>query len=297
LNNFPTDSTIYVPVVNGATYFVLVDNGFCNQKDSVVLYRKIEGLSVDSIPGMCDNTSQQVSANNTQPQFPFTYLWSPASAIVGSNSGNSITILPDSSQFIYVTMTDSDGCVYRDSAFVIVKNFDSLTISATAVPDLIPSGGTSQLNVATNGSQINWSPELLVTNAQISNPKTQKLLNDQEFLVIVSDGFCSKSTTVEVNTYDFACDGRLVYVPNAFSPNGDGENDILFVRTLVTEELLLRVFNRWGEMVFETTDKNVGWDGTFKGKLLDPDVYDYYIKAICIDGGEYEHKGNITLLR
>lgn len=297
LNNFPTDSTIYVPVVNGATYFVLVDNGFCNQKDSVVLYRKIEGLSVDSIPGMCDNTSQQVSANNTQPQFPFTYQWSPASAIVGSNSGNSITIQPDSSQFIYVTMTDSDGCVYRDSAFVIVKNFDSLTISATAVPDLIPSGGTSQLNVATNGTQINWSPELLVTNAQISNPKTQKLLNDQEFLVIVSDGFCSKSTTVEVNTYDFACDGRLVYVPNAFSPNGDGENDILFVRTLVTEELLLRVFNRWGEMVFETTDKNVGWDGTFKGKLLDPDVYDYYMKAICIDGGEYEHKGNITLLR
>lgn len=297
LNNFPMDSTIWVPIVSGAQYFVKVSNDYCSQRDSVTLFRITEGLSVNPAGGMCDIDSQFVSASNTQPQFVFDYLWSPANIILGSPNGNPVIIQPDSSQFIYVTMTDASGCVKKDSVYVQVKNYDSLTIAATAVPDLIPSGGTSQLQVQTNGTSYLWSPEFQLNNATIANPKTNKLLTDETFYVTVSDGFCSKSTSVTVNTYDFACDGRLVYVPNAFSPNGDGENDVLYVRTLVAEEILLRVFNRWGEMVFETTDKDFGWDGKYKGKLLDPDVYDYYILATCVDGGQYEHKGNITLLR
>jgi gliding motility-associated-like protein len=93
------------------------------------------------------------------------------------------------------------------------------------------------------------------------------------------------------------CDRTFVYVPNAFSPNGDGENEVLYVRSAIASKILFRVFDRWGEMVFETTDMNSGWDGTFRGKLIDPDTYDYYLEADCYGGEKAIIKGNITLIR
>jgi gliding motility-associated-like protein len=86
-------------------------------------------------------------------------------------------------------------------------------------------------------------------------------------------------------------------VPNAFTPNGDNENDVLFVRGQLLEKMVFRVFNRWGEMVFETYDRSSGWDGTFRGRQLDPDVYDWYLEATCIDESQSIIKGNVTLMR
>jgi gliding motility-associated-like protein len=63
------------------------------------------------------------------------------------------------------------------------------------------------------------------------------------------------------------------------------------------EKMLFRIFDRWGELIFESTNRLDGWNGTYKGKQLDPDVYDYYLQATCIDGNEAIIKGNITLLK
>jgi len=102
----------------------------------------------------------------------------------------------------------------------------------------------------------------------------------------------------------------LVDVPNAFSPNRDGANDILYVRGLGVREIEFRVYNRWGELVFETFDIGIvcndpsecmplkGWDGTYKGKNQEMDVYIYTLKAIFQDGGQTDlRKGNVTLIR
>jgi gliding motility-associated-like protein len=117
------------------------------------------------------------------------------------------------------------------------------------------------------------------------------------FQLTVSDGVCVKSDTVLVKAFTFICGEPFIFIPNAFSPNGDNENDVLFVRGQLIEGMLFRIFDRWGEMVFESTDRTIGWDGTFRGKQLDPDVYDYYLKAVCVDGAESIIKGNITLMR
>ena len=63
------------------------------------------------------------------------------------------------------------------------------------------------------------------------------------------------------------------------------------------KEMTFRIFDRWGELIFETHERGLGWDGTFKGKKMDPDVYDYYLKVTCIDDVESIVKGNITLLK
>jgi gliding motility-associated-like protein len=87
-------------------------------------------------------------------------------------------------------------------------------------------------------------------------------------------------------------------VPKAFTPNGDGINDIVYVRGWGIKELLeFRIYNRWGQEIFYTEDINQGWDGTFLGKLQNIDTYAYYVKARFFNNAEKDKKGTINLLR
>lgn len=90
--------------------------------------------------------------------------------------------------------------------------------------------------------------------------------------------------------------GLGVGVPTAFSPNNDGNNDVLYVMGSV-EELDFAVYNRWGQMVFHTKDRTIGWDGTFNGQKLNPDVFAYRLTGKLPNGDTVDQKGNITLVR
>jgi gliding motility-associated-like protein len=90
----------------------------------------------------------------------------------------------------------------------------------------------------------------------------------------------------------------IIDIANAFSPNKDGQNDIIFVKGYGIEEIEFRIYNRWGQLIFESNDINVGWDGTFKGVPQEAEVYVYTLKAKFKNGVETDlRKGNITLLR
>ncbi|HXS36456.1 MAG TPA: gliding motility-associated C-terminal domain-containing protein, partial [Flavipsychrobacter sp.] len=89
----------------------------------------------------------------------------------------------------------------------------------------------------------------------------------------------------------------LADVPTGFSPNGDGSNDILYVRGAAIATLDFRIYNRWGEMVFETKDQSIGWDGTYKGQPQPIDAYAYILNVSFVDGTTLQKKGNVTLLR
>ena len=89
----------------------------------------------------------------------------------------------------------------------------------------------------------------------------------------------------------------ILFIPSAFSPNGDGVNDTWKISYKGIKEANIKIFNRWGEKLFETNDVKNGWDGIFKGKQLDQGVYGYYMTFKCNNGQESFKKGNITLLR
>lgn len=91
--------------------------------------------------------------------------------------------------------------------------------------------------------------------------------------------------------------GDNVYVPNAFTPNGDGKNDIFMVYGNTIQKLNLSVYDQWGELIFRTTDKSSGWDGTYKGRNQPVGVYVYFVQATLNDGHAVTKKGTITLLR
>ena len=88
-----------------------------------------------------------------------------------------------------------------------------------------------------------------------------------------------------------------VFIPNIFSPNNDGHNDVLYARGDDIKELDFVIYDRWGEKVFETTDKTQGWDGTYKGKKLSTAVFSYYVKVTNYSNESIEKKGNVTLVR
>ena len=82
------------------------------------------------------------------------------------------------------------------------------------------------------------------------------------------------------------CFTSHVYIPNIFSPNSDGQNDVLYVRGDGIQQLELIIYNRWGEIVFKSTDQAKGWDGTYKGAKVEAGAYSYILKA--------EFSGNVT---
>ena len=109
-----------------------------------------------------------------------------------------------------------------------------------------------------------------------------------------------KTGIYDFSTTPFALSSELVasvFVPNVFSPNGDGFNDILRVRGKGIEDLQFIIFNRWGEKVFETTDINAGWDGTLKGEQMNLSVFVYVLTGKFKNGESIDEKGNITLMR
>jgi len=117
-----------------------------------------------------------------------------------------------------------------------------------------------------------------------------------QYELVVKD-FKFEETRDTITVYVEDCFTDEIYVPNIFSPNGDGNNDVLFVRSKYIESLTFSVYNRWGEMVFEGKDINEGWNGEYKGKRCDPAVFVWYLEAVMTNGSVVGLSGNVTLVR
>jgi gliding motility-associated-like protein len=244
---------------------------------------------------LCLGNSGTLTAAIQVAGLTFDYDWSPMSVLTTTSQDNVVTAHPTTTTWIYCTATASNGCEATDSILISVGSLGG-TVAATATPEVVVPGETTQLNATPSGLTYQWSPATGLNNSTLQNP-VATVDETTTYTVTASNAFCSQSASVQVKVLSVLCDRTFVYVPNAFSPNGDGENEVLYVRSAIASKILFRVFDRWGEMVFETTDMNSGWDGTFRGKLIDPDTYDYYLEADCYGGEKAIIKGNITLIR
>tara|TARA_B100000508_G_scaffold141093_1_gene146532 strand:- start:38340 stop:41909 length:3570 start_codon:yes stop_codon:yes gene_type:complete len=298
LNTSLSDSTASVFAPTDGYYYVEASNPGCSVIDSVEVTFTSAALTMFSDTALCVGDQGTAIATSAVPGLTFSnFDWSADSIIDSGDGTNEINFSPSSSQYIYVTATASNGCIITDSIFVAVSNISSSTVDASVSDNEVPVGTTVTLTASPSGGySYTWTPD-----ENLSDPNSQTtdayVEENTTFTVQVSDGICTKEATVTVKVFEFVCEEPFVFVPNAFTPNGDNENDVLYVRSTIVEELVFRVYNRWGEKVFETDDIDKGWDGTFRGKKLDPDVYDYYLDGYCIDGQSFLIQGNITLIR
>ena len=120
-----------------------------------------------------------------------------------------------------------------------------------------------------------------------------------EYLITISpSNGCRIVDTLSVELNQNPAIVSSLHVPNAWSPNNDGANDKLFPLTINIQELYyFRVFNRWGQLMFETSKLGEGWDGIYKGKPQVQDVYTWTVEALGMDGVHYKQSGNSILLR
>jgi gliding motility-associated-like protein len=216
------------------------------------------------------------------------YSWSPEATLDTPSSAETVATPLQTTEYSVTITTDrtvaGKNCNYLLTTKVTVDVLSASGIKATANPNYITIGDKSTLSyIGDPGAMVLWYTGTSPTTgysvtASPSKPTT--------YTVVASKGACTETTTVHIDAFNAGCLGPDVFIPNTFTPNRDGYNDILYVRSAKVSELYFAVYNRWGELVFETNDINNGWDGRYKGKDADPGVFGWYLKGKCINGEE-----------
>ncbi len=299
LTNFIGSGT-EIPVIPGpsSTYYVLATDEYgCTATSSITVGSRPAGVDAAPEAIICQYDSLSILANNLNPDDVLEYTWSPEDIVIaGAGTGNP-TFYLENDDVITLVVENQFGCT--DTLMIpvdVVEN--NLDVIATADPDSIYPGESSQLD-ATQGNAYNyeWTYGDLLDDDMIQNPLATPF-ETTTFTVFVEDEIgCKDTASVTVYLKSFFCEEPYIFIPNAFTPDGDGKNDIFRIRGNALDEVYLAVYNRWGEKVFETRDLETGWDGTYKGKELPPDVFGFYMEVKCLNGEEYFKKGNVTLLR
>lgn len=295
LNAPLTDSTAIIHPTQSGWYFVQQLDNNCAGIDSV---RVIVSLANPLLAGdneICSTDTAQLILSGIDPGA--TIIWSPAEEILTGQGTNNASVAPVETSIYGVAVTTLAGCTWNGTISVAVSPIMGGMVTATVDQTIVEPGTTVQLMATpAQGTTFHWIPANLVSDSTIANP-TAVVQETTTFTVTVSDGTCTKSVSVTVQVHDLLCEDPDIFVPNTFTPNNDGNNDLLFVRGRAVRELEFKVFDRWGEKVFETNDQKIGWDGTYKGKPVDPAVFVYHLTVFCVDGQRFFTKGNVTVVR
>jgi gliding motility-associated-like protein len=278
------------------TYMVTgTDANGCINSDQVtvtVKYPFIMGNSEGDT--LCKGSSLRLFASGAH-----TYSWTPSTGLNSATSATPVAT-PIVTTLYRVIGTDDKNC-FRDTAFIPVTVYDIPTVEAG--PDkTINVGQTLDLvpQISADVTKVTWNPTGSIFRSDFPRI-TIKPRETTTFTVEVSNtGGCTSRDNVTVYVI---CDGSNVFIPNTFSPNGDGANDIFYPRGSGLFSIkTAKVFNRWGEVVYEKSEfmpnnASAGWDGTYKGRKLNPDVYIYIVEILCDNNTTLTFKGNIALIR
>ncbi len=225
--------------------------------------------------------------------------------LIASSAGNAITwpglgvsgdtaiVYPQGNGTYTAIATNAAGCTSAASVTVDVRNFDvTLTASANPVmpgtPVTLSSGANDTYTVTA------WTPTAEFPG-QTNVSQTFVIVKDEMYTVVgrSADG-CMDTASILINIKATDTD---FYIPNAFSPNNDGKNDLFMIYGSAIKNIELRVFNQWGELLYETYDKSKGWDGTFKGRMQPVGPYPFGVKVTFLDGKVISKRGSVNLIR
>ena len=267
----------------------------CSAKDTVAVTVKNKWRMTYSRPAeICVGSSKKISAAGTDK-----YSWTPAAALSNPTNAEQ-NVRPDSSTTYRVIGSDNEGC-FKDTGYIFIKVYPYPTVEA-GVDKTINVGQSLDLMpvISPDVVEVAWFP----TDGLFRNTYpgiTVKPTQNMDYTVEVKNrGGCMARDKVSVFV---VCNGANVFIPNTFSPDGNNVNDIFYPRgSGIFKIKQFRIWSRWGELLFEknsfnANDPTFGWDGTFKGKKLNSDIYIYTIDVICDNKTVLPYKGNVALVR
>jgi len=287
-STIPPQASATATGLSPGTYTVNVtDSGGCTSSQTVAVGSAPSlTLSASSSPAGCTVNNGAAFANASGGSGPYTYLWNngqTASAATALGVGN-----------YTVVVTDASGCTAVTIAGV--ASVSGLTASASALPLTISQGASSTLSSA-GGTTYVWSPATALSCVTCISPVASPSQTTQYCVSVSDTNGCSDSTcvTVFVDVPELPC--GTIYIPNAFSPNNDLENDFECVMGDCIESMHLVIYDRWGEKVFESKEQAVCWDGTYRNKPLNPAVFSYFLDVVLTSGEQIRKKGNVSIVR
>ena len=256
-------------------------NGCINSKTyNVIVGQPITG----SITG--DSTVCFGSSITLQAQGGTTYSWS-------NGANTSLVAVSPTINTTYSVIISQLGC--KDTVLRTIKIFSVPLVYAGADLTLHYGASVSLNGFSTNTTNLNWSPQSNLSCYNCLNPVANPTISTLYTLTSTNQFGCKASDSLYI-IVDAVCGD--VFVPNVFSPNGDGQNDILYVENRCLLSIEFIIYDRWGEKMFESNDPKQGWDGTYKGEQLNGGGFVYYLRARLINQeGIVIKKGNILILR
>ena len=270
-------------------------------------------LVVTNAAGCSSDIIEKKIFVNAAPAVGFTFASSCKNAIVDfngiSNSGNIVdqwrwgfgdgaTATEKNAQHIYVSTgtyavtllaTSPAGCVStKDSSIIIYGT------SVFAGNDTVAAPGQPIQLQASGGLSYQWSPASGLDNPNISNPVATNTTNQTYYLKASTPIGCETFDTVSIKIYK----GPQLYLPNAFTPNGDSRNDVFRIFPVGIAHLdYFTIYDRYGKMVFFTKDLGQGWDGTLRGQPQDAGVYVWMVSGTAYTGNKIINKGTVVLIK
>ncbi len=267
--------------------------------DTIRVY-KTPVLSITGRDSVCLNVPEAFLGSITQPDSTIKWAWNFGNGN-SSQLQEGVTSFSNSGDYnMQLIATNKLGCA--DTSYHKVYAVPRLTAMPAADPITILSGGDAQLNMNYTGAIIsyNWLPAQNLNCTRCPVPTANPQFTTK-YVVNVTDRYgCTAKGEITVRV---VCTGQNFFIPNTFSPNGDGSNEVFYPRgSGLDRAKILRIFNRWGEVVFEKYDMPInvasaGWDGTWKGKKANADVYVYQLEIYCKNGELITYNGNVTLIR
>jgi gliding motility-associated-like protein len=245
----------------------------------------VNGVETNVICGSSDGSITTAVSGGTAP---YTYAWTPnneiTSGLTGLAAGN-----------YSVLVTDDNGCTATES--FIISTTGLLPVDIDPSYALIDAGETVQLTV-TGGQNYTWTPATGLSCTDCANPIASPTTSTTYYVTATDPNGCTGGDTILIEI-KMAC--GEIFVPTAFSPNdkGPSANNMLCVygTPACIKELLFQVYDRWGEVVFETTDITKCWNGMYKDKMMNSGIYVYRLYAELTNGDIVDTSGNTTLVR
>ncbi|MET0394977.1 MAG: PKD domain-containing protein, partial [Chitinophagaceae bacterium] len=268
-------------------------------RDTILVYRTPDP-QITSLDTTCINMIVPFSGNIAVADTLTFWHWDFGNGQTSDLQNSTATFATPGDYTVTLTASNKIGCEDTDTKSVRVK--PPPTVSPVENPVTIMAGTSAPLLMTYTGDIIsyNWAPNVLLSCASCPEPVASPKLTT-EYSVEVNDAYgCRSSGSITVVVL---CGKQNVFVPNTFSPNGDGQNEVFYPRgTGLFRVKSMTIFNRWGQVMFDrknfdANDPSAGWNGTFQGKKASADVYVYMMDIICENNTLVPVKGNITLLR
>ena len=266
----------------------------CQAYDNITMLKDTAFLKISGNKIVCKGDTLTVNANFNPS---FTYNWNPTNWIANNKNTVSYKILDSMWIRCFANNILFGKCKYRDSIKADYSRYlDDLVVSAN--PDRIEYGSKTILQAqSSNIVGYVWSPAKTLDNRYIPMPEAKPDTTTTYYVEVRDPLGCRSGDSVVVTVYYEICDDPEVFVPTGFTPNKDGKNDALYVMGDNITKMHFMVYDRWGQLIFESDNQKKGWDGTYKGIELEPGVFAYHLYVECIGGASMSKKGNITILK